>query len=166
MKSGLFEGPISNGPVLKWPGFSFGYSTNHSKPGHFCSDFKWFLTKWRPFVQTSNGWTSRFQIPFEIQTICNPTSFWPFEIQTRSDFRSPLYLIKIWEFLLFWICRCRCSCSPNSKRFESTAQTFFCQLLHLPVHYQQMFSAAQILPNISNFDAKFYHSNFTISTNF
>ena len=30
-------------------------------------------------------------IPYEIQTIYNPTSFWPFEIQTGPDFRSPLY---------------------------------------------------------------------------
>ena len=57
---------------------------------HFCTDFKWFLTKWWPFVQISYGWASGFQILFEIQTICNPTSFWLVEIQTSPDFRSPL----------------------------------------------------------------------------
>ena len=39
----------------------------------------------------SNGWTSWFQIPFEIRTICNPTSSWPCKIQTSPEFRSPLY---------------------------------------------------------------------------
>ena len=24
---------------------------DHSKSGHFCPDFNWFLTKWWPFVQ-------------------------------------------------------------------------------------------------------------------
>ena len=64
----------------------------HLKSGHFCPNFKWFLTKSQPFVQISNGWASGFQIPFEIQTICKPTSFWPSEIQTSPDFRSPLEL--------------------------------------------------------------------------
>ena len=63
-----------------------------------------FWTKWRPFVWISNGWASGFQIPFEIQTICNPTCFGPFEIQTRSDFRSPLYLtIWISDYIVFQI---------------------------------------------------------------
>ena len=38
-----------------------------------CPDFKWFLTKWGQFVRISNGWASGFHIPFEIQTICNPS---------------------------------------------------------------------------------------------
>ena len=29
-----------------------------SKPRHICPDFKWFLTKWRPFVWISNGCVS------------------------------------------------------------------------------------------------------------
>ena len=64
------------------------------KSGCFCLDFKWFWTKWQPFVRISNGWASRFQIPFKIQTICNPTSFWPFKIQTlkRLDFECVGYL--------------------------------------------------------------------------
>ena len=74
LKSGLFEGRISNGPVFKWSGFSY-------QP----FEIQTF------FVRILNGWASGFQIPFEIQTICNPTCFGPFEIQTRSDFRSPLY---------------------------------------------------------------------------
>ena len=62
LKSGLFEGWISIGPVFKWLGFSYGYiySPNHLKTRPFkmrmflswfqmtfdkmaaiCSDFKW-----------------------------------------------------------------------------------------------------------------------------
>ena len=40
-----------------------------------------------PFVQIS----TRFQILFKIWTICNPTSFCPFEVQISPDFRSSLY---------------------------------------------------------------------------
>ena len=50
VKSRLFEGQISNGPVFKWLGFcnGYSYSSNHLKTGPFkiqtfCSDFKWFL---------------------------------------------------------------------------------------------------------------------------
>ena len=53
--SGLFEGRISNGFVFEWSGFCYSYSPNHSKSGRFCPDFKWFLTKWQPFVQILNG---------------------------------------------------------------------------------------------------------------
>ena len=88
LKSRLFEGRISDGPVFKCLGFS--YCPKHSKSGSFCPDFKWFLTKWWPLDRISNGWASRFQIPFNIRTNPNPTSLWPFEIQTNSDFRSPL----------------------------------------------------------------------------
>ena len=42
----------------------------------FCLDFKWFLTRWQPFVPISNTWASRFQIPFKIRIICNPTFFY------------------------------------------------------------------------------------------
>ena len=35
LKSGLFEGRISNGPVFKWSGFSYGYGPNHLKTGPF-----------------------------------------------------------------------------------------------------------------------------------
>ena len=71
------------------------WKPDHSKSGQFCPDFKWFLTKWRPSVQISNGWASIFQIPFENQTICNPTSFRPFKIQTCPDFRLECYTIPI-----------------------------------------------------------------------
>ena len=81
VKSGLFEGPISNGPVFKWLSFGYSYSIaptirkpEHSKYGLFL-DFKWFLAKWRPFVGISNGWASGFQILFEIWIICNLTPF-------------------------------------------------------------------------------------------
>ena len=72
LKKGLFEGGISNGQALAVaiaiiPKF---WKPDHSKSRHFCLDLKWFLTKWWPFVLISNGWTSRFQIPFKILTIC------------------------------------------------------------------------------------------------
>ena len=38
---------------------------DHSKSKHFCPDFKWFLTKWLPFVLISNGFG--FQISDPIQ---------------------------------------------------------------------------------------------------
>ena len=70
------------------------WKPDQSKSGHFCPDFKWFLTKWCPVVWISNNWVSRFQIPLEIPTIgSNPTSFWPFKIQTCLDFRYPLRFI-------------------------------------------------------------------------
>ena len=74
LKSGLFEGRAL--PTIR--------KLDHSKSGQFS-------TKLRPFVWISNGWTLGFQIPFEIWTIGNPTSFWRFKIQTTPDFRSPLY---------------------------------------------------------------------------
>ena len=85
MKPRLFEGQISTGwdlatarvivPAIRKP--------DHLKSRHFCPDFKWFLTKWLPFVRISNGWAFEFQNQFEIQTICNPTSLWPgFQIST------------------------------------------------------------------------------------
>ena len=45
------------------------WKPDHSKSGHFCSDFNWFLTKWRPFVRIKNGWASRFQISDPIQNL-------------------------------------------------------------------------------------------------
>ena len=61
---------------------------------NFCPDFKWLYRKWQPFVQISEGQASRFQIPFKIWTICKQSLFWPFEIQTCPNFRSPLQLLK------------------------------------------------------------------------
>ena len=83
LKSGLFEGKISND--LFSNGRALTIAIVPTIPGHFCPDFKWFLTKWRPFVWISNGWGSGFQVPFQIQA-----SFGPFKIQTRLDFRYPL----------------------------------------------------------------------------
>ena len=67
---------------FKWLGFSYGFSHSsyHSKSGHFCPDFKWTLTKRRPFVRISNGRASRFQGAFKIQT--------------SPDFRTWLYWFK------------------------------------------------------------------------
>ena len=101
-----FEGWILNGRALATtialvPTIQ---KSDHSKFGHFCLDFKWFLTKWQPFIWISNGWASRFQIWFKIWTIFNPTSFGPFEIQASPDFRSPL---KFCDFsltrLVWWV---------------------------------------------------------------
>ena len=50
-KSGLFQDWIFNGLLFKVSGFSYIYSCNPTKTG---PDFKWFLTKWQPFVQFSN----------------------------------------------------------------------------------------------------------------
>ena len=69
----LWSQPSKNGPFEIW------------------MVFKWFLTKWQPFVRISNGWACGYQIPFVIRTICKPTFFEPFKIQTSPDFRSPQY---------------------------------------------------------------------------
>ena len=75
-KSRLFEDWISNAQVFKGLGYSFySLGPNYLKTRHFCLDFKWFFTKWWPFVLILNGWASGFQIPFKIWTICKPTSF-------------------------------------------------------------------------------------------
>ena len=52
---------------------------NHLKTGTFeiqtfCPYFRWFLTNWWPFVQTSNGRAFKFQIPLDIWTIYKPAS--------------------------------------------------------------------------------------------
>ena len=41
----------------------------------FFPDVKWFLTKWRTFIQILNGQASEFQIPFKIGSICKPPLF-------------------------------------------------------------------------------------------
>ena len=46
LKSGLFEGQISNGPVFKWSCFSYGYSYN---PNHLNT------RPFKCFVRISNG---------------------------------------------------------------------------------------------------------------
>ena len=61
---------------------------NHLKTGPFEIQL---LKKWRPLVRISNCWASIFQIPFKIQTTCNPASFWLSEIQTSLDFRSKFF---------------------------------------------------------------------------
>ena len=66
-KSELYEGRISNGPIFKWLGFSYGYE---SQP--FQNEI---IQNLDIFIQISHGWAFRYQIPFKIQTICNPTSF-------------------------------------------------------------------------------------------
>ena len=80
LKSRPFEGHISNSGSLA-VAIALALTIrkpDHSKSGCFCPDFKWFLTKWLPFVRISNGRASGLQIPFQILTIYNRTSFWPF----------------------------------------------------------------------------------------
>ena len=61
------------------------------KGWYFAKTLGMVSTIWNPdfFVQISNGWAFGFQIPFNIQTICKPTSF----CKTQgSRFQIPLYL--------------------------------------------------------------------------
>ena len=88
LKSRLCEGQISNGWAFA---MAKPIVPTIQNPDIFVQIFNFFFTKWRPSVWISNHWASGFQIPFEIRTICNLTSFWPFKIQTTPDFRSPLY---------------------------------------------------------------------------
>ena len=44
-----------------------------------------FLDKMVAIFRILNGWASEFQISFKIWTICNPTSFQPFKIQTSLN---------------------------------------------------------------------------------
>ena len=71
LKSGLLEGRISHGQS----------STIYAKS--------------QLFVWISDVWASRFKTQVKIRTIWYPTSFRPLEIQTRSDFRSPVYFYAI-----------------------------------------------------------------------
>ena len=101
LKSRLFEGEISNGLVFKWFWLSNGRALarpivivptirklDHSKSGHFCPDFKWFLTKWGPVVcyQTVGLPDFRSHLksgPFATQPLFD-------HIQASLDFRSIL----------------------------------------------------------------------------
>ena len=59
------------------------WKLDHSKSGQSCQNFKWFLTKWLPFVWISNGWAFRFQV-----------KSWPFANQPVFDhLKSRLVLI-------------------------------------------------------------------------
>ena len=69
LKSKLFVGRISNGGALAIATVPTIQKPDHTKSGWFCPDFKWFLTKWRPFVRISNGWASGFQISFVTQPL-------------------------------------------------------------------------------------------------
>ena len=65
LKSGLFEGRISNGPVFEWSGFSFGfgYSPNYSKTRPF--EIQMFLSGF----QMVSGYSPNYSKtrPFKIQ---------------------------------------------------------------------------------------------------
>ena len=103
---------------FKWSGFqmlgfNYGYSfsSNHSKTGPFkirtfLSGFKMFFDKMAaicPNFKWLGLWISG---PIEIQTICNSTSVWPFEIQTSPDFRCHCVLklsIEKYRCVCTWI---------------------------------------------------------------
>ena len=97
LKSQLFKGRISNGPVFKWWGFSYGYSPNHSKTEPF--KIRMFLSRFQMFFWQNSGHMSGFLIvglpdfrcTFENQTICNPTSFGPVTI-LAPEFTNPYNL--------------------------------------------------------------------------
>ena len=79
--------------------WSFGtllliWKPGHSKSGLNCPDLKWWTQNGGSFGRFSNGWATRFQIPFKIQTVCKPTSFWPSKTWTSPNFRSPLISIQ------------------------------------------------------------------------
>ena len=68
--------------VFEWSGLSFGYSygPNHLKTRSFkivtfLSRFQIVFEKMASFCPDFKWLASRFQIPFKIRTICNPTSF-------------------------------------------------------------------------------------------
>ena len=91
-KSILFDGQISNGRVFKCRDLAMAIVPTIQKLDHskyfFVQISNVFFPKWLPFVWFSNGWAYKFQIPFEILSICKPTSFWPIKIQTSPNFRS------------------------------------------------------------------------------
>ena len=90
----------------------------------FCPNFKWSIMQWQLFVRILNYWASRFQIPFEIRTICNPSSFWPFKIQT---IRSPLYLNT--ELVRFLNAYCKLI---HAKSIQDECFCFRCSFVDLP----------------------------------
>ena len=71
--------------LFKWLGFCYGYSfsSNRWKTGPFKI---WMFVSWFQMVFDKMAANCQdfkllgFQIPFEIWTTCNPTSFWPFKI--------------------------------------------------------------------------------------
>ena len=82
LKFRIFEDHISNGP-----GQAIVLAIAIDRPFEKPDVFQRFLTKLQTFVQISNGRVSRYQILFEIQTICKPIAF------GHSDFRSPMYIV-------------------------------------------------------------------------
>ena len=81
----------------KWLVFSLGYSycpnhlkTRPSKILTFLSGFQMVLDKMAGICSDLSVGLPDFR-SFENRTICNPTSFQPFKIQTSPDFRSLLY---------------------------------------------------------------------------
>ena len=98
LKSRLCEGHIANGLVfIEGTAIVIAVVPNiwkpdHSKSGMFPRYYMLF-SRMAAISHISNGLASRFQILFEIQTICKPISFWPLKIWTCPDFRSPLCMV-------------------------------------------------------------------------
>ena len=83
---------------FKGSGFNNGcsYSPNHSKTGPyeiqtFWLDFKWFLTKWQPFVQNSNGWAWDFRSHSKSITMLDPSYFQPVKIRLYQGWVEWIY---------------------------------------------------------------------------
>ena len=107
VKSGLFEGWISNGPVFKWSGCSNGhsYSPNHSKTRPF--KIRTFLSRFpMDFYQMAAiclelKWLC-LRISDPIQNLYYLHSLRPLKIQTRLDLRSPLYITHLINKTFWW----------------------------------------------------------------
>ena len=98
LKSRLFEGRISNGPVFKWSGLSYTFSPNHSKIGpfkfpKFCLDFKMVFDKMAAICPDFKWFGFWISDPIRNPDDLQPNLFLiiPFEIQNSQDYRSPLY---------------------------------------------------------------------------
>ena len=109
-KSGLFKGQISNGLVFKWSGYSYTQPCDNQTAQN--PDF---------FVRISNGWASRFHIPFENWTIFNPTSYWLLEIHISPNFRNSPYTYRARNKSYIE--------SMESLKFDSNRRQIICQKL-------------------------------------
>ena len=96
LKSEIFEGQISNGPVLKWSGFSYGYSPNHLKTRPF--EVQTFLSRFQMVFDTmaaicpDSKWLgSQISEPIQNPDHLQPNLLLTFQNQTSPDFKFPLY---------------------------------------------------------------------------
>ena len=84
---------FSNGGNLTMTIVPTIWKPDNSKSGHFCPDFKWFLTKWLPFAWLSDGWDYGFQM-VRILDYRSHSKYGPFETQPLFD-HSKSRLVRI-----------------------------------------------------------------------